>query len=1001
MKRAFLLTTLLLMCAMYMRADVYEFSGTDLTKLLDAGKTLSAEGLPVLANGGALLSDDGSTESISYSLNQNTGNLEIKPSGTYIGEVCLDLPCSIEGIASVEIFTDHEAGEPEDWSGLSHVGLTSFNSNGEQKEDGMRLEILPTEEGGKHFLIKKEEVVGLVDCRNAKHGLRLSFAKLTNISTLIVKSIVITTAERDFSFSVENITLTAYEDGINIPEFVGSEIPSNNITFVCTDEVVAEVFYDEELPDDRYIYPYEPGTATIVAEVPATEYLPAGRASLTITVTEEGGGNESAKGTVEDVTVTEPNTLRYMLADLESTAVSELIIHGKLGSEDLALLREQKGRLQNLQTLDLSDIELVADEGVYSTVLTDHNDLNIVTYNIYHLSEREDSVYNYIYYDGIEGIKTWDIYTMNLGGAFAGMTSLKKLILPSYMTSIGSYIAHSASGLQETVLPEHVTDIPRSAFQDCKKLRKINIENVKSIGSYAFSKTSFTDIDLSQVRNIGESAFSNTPLQDVKLSNIETMGESAFAGSFVRTVDLGGIENIPNMAFHECKLLKDVVWGNKLNTIGDYAFTYTALTDLYLPEGLTRIGTFSFRETKVSTIHFPSTLCRTASNSFLNTPWDKEQTASTADGFVYAGKILLHGAKQWNTPTNYHLEIPEGIICVSDNFYMNNEENITKLTLPSTIKCVGDEAFSSSNLEEFNLPEGLEIIGEKTFSGLKKIDTLTIPSSVKEIGNYAFANSESLVRVTYNATSSGGGEHIFSECSALEKVMVGANVTEIPASAFYKCKYLLKVDFQTTTAEANSTSLDEEKFTFAPNCFYGCKLLASIDFPENTDSIGKSAFEFSGLKEALLPWNVRSVGDEAFSSCNSLKEVCLPASLEYLEDRTFLYSPITAIYAYGKQPIHVRMSVDYNNFLRQYFTTLAETANVYVLPGYQEIWLADEVWSKFNIFAMDDEHVALGVSTIQNNGTDKTIMYDLTGRRINRPMRGSIYIKDGKKYFSK
>ena len=58
--------------------------------------------------------------------------------------------------------------------------------------------------------------------------------------------------------------------------------------------------------------------------------------------------------------------------------------------------------------------------------------------------------------------------------------------------------------------------------------------------------------------------------------------------------------------------------------------------------------------------------------------------------------------------------------------------------VPTSTKKIEEYAFQFSNIEEIELPEGLEIIGDEAFSGCHKLKHVKLPSTVKELGDDAF-----------------------------------------------------------------------------------------------------------------------------------------------------------------------------------------------------------------------------------------------------------------------
>lgn len=76
-------------------------------------------------------------------------------------------------------------------------------------------------------------------------------------------------------------------------------------------------------------------------------------------------------------------------------------------------------------------------------------------------------------------------------------------------------------------------------------------------------------------------------------------------------------------------------------------------------------------------------------------------------------------------------------------------KGLTKVTLPETIRYIGQDAFytsysTSDQLTCIELNEGLVEIGEKAFYGRSGLTTLEIPSTVKTIGDGAFSSCTSL-----------------------------------------------------------------------------------------------------------------------------------------------------------------------------------------------------------------------------------------------------------------
>lgn len=135
--------------------------------------------------------------------------------------------------------------------------------------------------------------------------------------------------------------------------------------------------------------------------------------------------------------------------------------------------------------------------------------------------------------------KTKVIYS----NAFSMCTTLKSIIIPDNITSIGSSAFYGCSELTSIIISNNVTSIGNYAFYSCDKLTSITIpDKVTSIGNYVFKNCS-------------------------KLTNV-TVG--------------GGVIFIGNYAFKDCSELASITIENYVNSIGDYAFSGCKnLTNIY------------------------------------------------------------------------------------------------------------------------------------------------------------------------------------------------------------------------------------------------------------------------------------------------------------------------------------------------------------------------------------------------------------------------------------
>ena len=173
--------------------------------------------------------------------------------------------------------------------------------------------------------------------------------------------------------------------------------------------------------------------------------------------------------------------------------------------------------------------------------------------------------------------------------AFENCNSLTSITIPDSVTEIGEEAFEDCFSLTSVTIPDSVTEIGSYAFSGCRNLTSITIpDSVTEIGSSAFygcsSLTSVTIPD--SVTSIGELAFSVcSSLTSITIpDSVTSIGESAFRFcSSLTSVTIGdSVTEIGEEAFDDCFSLTSVTIGDSVTEIGDYAFlNCSRLTSVY------------------------------------------------------------------------------------------------------------------------------------------------------------------------------------------------------------------------------------------------------------------------------------------------------------------------------------------------------------------------------------------------------------------------------------
>lgn len=160
--------------------------------------------------------------------------------------------------------------------------------------------------------------------------------------------------------------------------------------------------------------------------------------------------------------------------------------------------------------------------------------------------------------------------------------------------------------------------------------------------------------------------------------------------------------------------------------------------------------------------------------------------------------------------------IGEGVTGVGDWAFNWNFWNVTSVSLPSTLKRIGDLAFGHcSALTNLTLPESLEHIGEYAFSQCFGLTGVTIPGSVSSIGAFAFSMCSGLTQVTIDPGTTCVGRAAFAECSSLSNVTIANTVTEIGQIAF-------------AATALRDVTLPSSVSYIGTNAFGGCEALENV-----------------------------------------------------------------------------------------------------------------------------------------------------------------------------
>ena len=289
---------------------------------------------------------------------------------------------------------------------------------------------------------------------------------------------------------------------------------------------------------------------------------------------------------------------------------------------------------------------------------------------------------------------------------------------------------------------------------------------------------------------------------------------------------------------------------------------------------------------------------------------------------------------------------------------------VIKVTLPETIRDIGNEAFYwCVNLEEINIPKLVKSIGSGTFTLCRKLKILNLPENIETIGTEAFSDCQSLEKINIPAKCGSIANEAFNSCNSLSTLIFEDGAENITCGYTYQ----QSLDYQGQngpTYRGQFADCPIKKLYLGRNIIFPtignviCRPFARIldvEFGDCVEHISNGLFRNSYIESALvLPKSLKTIGDEAFYGSDVLHqyELTLPSSLESIGSNAFgNNTKLQFVNCERNTP----PTIDYNTF---------PSNLMFKVPnGCGETYRKDENWKTRRIIDLDDEYISINVKT--------------------------------------
>lgn len=323
------------------------------------------------------------------------------------------------------------------------------------------------------------------------------------------------------------------------------------------------------------------------------------------------------------------------------------------------------------------------------------------------------------------------------------------------------------------------------------------------------------------------------------------------------------------------------------------------------------------------------------SNGLVQSVQDAQNMGFTFAPFEDGVIITQFENKQFKREINIPEQIGEmKVVAIGINCFAN-QSNLTKITLPNSIRDIRDYAFRKcTGIKEFVTGEGYIRAGSDAFEGafaeggtlylncdtnlrdvagdiypfrLSNLENVVVGSKVENIGK-TFTFAQRLKSVEFGKNVKTIGYEAFRGCKQLETVNLPDGLERIDDYAFLSCEKLGNLTIPSSVVSIGIAAFRE--------CNGG-----NIQIPEDNmiKSLGTDAFRFSEMAGKLIFSNKVNIGETAFESVSGVDTVSvthpesvvghwafrsfygvdggfdLTVGYNYIEEGTFQYATLKSV----------------------------------------------------------------------------------------------------------
>ena len=213
--------------------------------------------------------------------------------------------------------------------------------------------------------------------------------------------------------------------------------------------------------------------------------------------------------------------------------------------------------------------------------------------------------------------------------------------------------------------------------------------------------------------------------------------------------------------------------------------------------------------------------------------------------------------------------------------------------IPNSVPIIGWAAFCGSPITSFSIPNSVKSIEPYAFYFCESLTSIIIPNSVTNIGDGAFDACSSLTSITIPNSVTSIGSRVFDRCPSLASIKVEEGNTIYDSRD--NCNAIIETATNRLIVGCKNTIILNSVTTIGDCAFSSCESLTSVIIPQSVTKIEDYAFAWCySLKSIIIPNGVASIGNYAFWYC-SIDSIIIPNSVTSIGGHVFGHTSLSYI----------------------------------------------------------------------------------------------------------